>query len=133
MKSKFHKISAITLSLLVLLSTFSFTVDKHYCGDFLVDVSFTGDAHDCGMEMDATSTKKKNCCKDEVVKIEGQDELKLSSFEEISFQNQQFLVTLHVYYQSLFDENLEANFMFREFPPPEIETDFQITNQTFLI
>ncbi len=48
---------------------------------------------DCGMEMEAkASSKKKNCCKDEVQKIEGQDELQLTSFDKISFEKQQFLV-----------------------------------------
>lgn len=133
MKVVFVKISSLVLSLLVLLSTFSFTVDKHYCGDFLVDVSFSGSAESCGMEMDSESTKMKNCCKDELIKIEGQDELKLTSFDDITFENQQFLVALNFYYQSLFEENLGTNFVFKEFPPPEIQTDFQVAYQTFII
>lgn len=133
MNNFFLKITSITLSFIVLLSTFSFTVDKHFCGDFLVDVSYSGDAQGCGMDMDSESTKMKNCCKDELVKIEGQDELKLTSFEDITFENQQFLFAFSFYYQSLFEENLENNFIFKEFPPPEIETDFQVTYQTFLI
>ena len=50
MKKLVFKIASFLLAVLVCLSTLSFTVDKHYCGDFLVDVSFTGDASDCGME-----------------------------------------------------------------------------------
>ena len=33
MKQILSKISYFTLALLVLFSTFSFTVDKHYCGE----------------------------------------------------------------------------------------------------
>ena len=83
MKSTLQKIGSTLLALLVLFSTFSFTVEKHYCGDFLVDVSFFGDAQDCAEELgeeDCDSPQviqKKKCCKDEVEKIEGQDDLKI--------------------------------------------------------
>lgn len=127
------KITSIFLSLLMLLSTLTFMVDKHYCGDFLVDISFTGEAHSCGMEADGDSANMKNCCKDELVKIEGQDELKLTSFDDISFKNQQFLIAFHYSYQSLFKEDLTLNFEFKEYPPPEITQNFQVVYQTFLI
>ena len=74
MKKSFSKIASFLLALLVLFSTFSFTVEKHFCGEFLMDVSFIGHADDCGMDMENVSAKKKNCCKDEVHHIEGQDE-----------------------------------------------------------
>ena len=76
MKKQSFNITSISLAFLVLLSTFSFTVEKHYCGDFLMDVSYVGHAEGCGMEKDASlKNNKKPCCKDEVHKIEGQDEL----------------------------------------------------------
>ena len=117
----------------MLLSTLTFMVDKHYGGDFLVDISFTGEAHSCGMEADDDSSKMKNCCKDELVKIEGQDELKLTSFDDISFKNQQFIIAFHYSYQSLFEEDLTSNFEFKEYPPPDISENFQVAYQTFLI
>ena len=43
MKEFLVKISSFLLAFLVLISTFSFTVDSHYCGDFLIEVSFTGE------------------------------------------------------------------------------------------
>ena len=122
MKQFSTKIASLTLALLVLLSTFSFTVDKHYCGDFLVDVSFTGEAEGCGMKMDQTSsTKKKNCCKDEVQKIEGQDELQNHKVDNITFENQQFLVTFLTSYKDLFVE-IESNNKFIPLLPKYIIT-----------
>lgn len=59
MQRQVVKISSFLLVLIVLFSTFSFTIEKHYCGDFLVDVSFTGKADGCGMEMNKATTKKK--------------------------------------------------------------------------
>ena len=90
MKPFLLKIASVFLAFSVLFSTFSFTVEKHFCGEFLVDVSYFGEAKGCGMETAAKMAfkKKKNCCKDEVFQIEGQDELQKSSSEELSFDKQ---------------------------------------------
>lgn len=134
MKQNFIKISSFALAFLVLFSTLSFTVEKHYCGDFLMDVSFTGDAVNCGMEMEAkASSKKKNCCKDEIQKIEGQNELQLTSFDKISFEKQQFLVAFIFAYNGFFYENLSEKLVLKDFPPPEVYQNYQVTYQTFLI
>jgi hypothetical protein len=134
MKQFLTKITASTLAFLVLFSTLSFTVDKHYCGDFLVDVSFTGETEGCGMKMDKSITKtKKNCCKDEIHQFEGQDKLQLTSFEKITFQNQQFLNAFVFSYQNLFiDKSTEKSFQ-RIFPPPDIYQNYQVIYQSFLI
>jgi hypothetical protein len=134
MKQFFTKIASFSLALLVLFSTFSFTVDKHYCGDFLVDISFTGETEGCGMKMDQpSSTKKKNCCKDEVQKFEGQDELQTSKVENITFENQQFLTALLISYKDLFIKNESVKNFYKDFSPPDIPKDYQIQHQTFLI
>jgi hypothetical protein len=134
MKEFLVKISSFLLAFLVLISTFSFTVDSHYCGDFLIEVSFTGETECCGMKMDTTSKiKKKNCCKDEVQKIEGQDELKLTNFDEISFKNQQLLTTFLFSHKDNFSESQSEKIVLKDFPPPEIYENHQVSYQTFLI
>jgi hypothetical protein len=134
LKQFFTKIASILIALLVLVSTFSFTVDKHYCGDFLVDISFTGEAEGCGMNMDSTATaKKKNCCKYEVQKFEGQDELQTSKVENITFENQQFLTAFLISLNELrIEDNSEVNF-YKNFTPPDSPKDFQVLFQSFLI
>ena len=77
------KITSFSLALLVLASTLSFTVDQHYCGDFLVDISFTGDADGCGMNM--AKTTMNNCCSDEEISFEGQDDLQYHAPEAKTF------------------------------------------------
>lgn len=37
MKQTFRKISSLLTAIVVFLSTMSFTIDMHYCGDILVD------------------------------------------------------------------------------------------------
>jgi hypothetical protein len=49
----FKKVSRVMLSMLLFISTAGLTVDKHYCGDHLVSVSFFRDAKSCcGMDGD---------------------------------------------------------------------------------
>lgn len=134
MKSILTKIASLTLALLMLFSTFSFTVEKHYCGDFLVDVSFTGETEGCGMVMAKNQpSKKKNCCKDEVHQIDGQDELQHHKVDSITFENQQFLVALVVFHNALFVENKSNTTFYKDFSPPDIPKDYQILFQSFLI
>ena len=51
----FTKVIHILMSLVLLISTTGLTVDKHYCGNNLVSVSFFGHARSCG-DMDGS------CC-----------------------------------------------------------------------
>ncbi|WP_439130327.1 HYC_CC_PP family protein [Polaribacter sp.] len=134
MNNLFLKISSTLLAFVMLFSTFSFTVEKHFCGDFLVDVSFTGETEGCGMEMNKTiATQKKNCCKDEVHQIEGQDELQLQDIEKITFHTQCIVTAFAISYQFKFDVN-EANTQFyKDFSPPDIPLDYQVAYQSFLI
>ncbi|MEE9406855.1 MAG: hypothetical protein V3V28_02145 [Polaribacter sp.] len=134
MQHVFTKITSTLLAFLVLFSTFSFTVEKHYCGEFLVDVSYVGEAEGCDMKMDKTSvTKKKNCCKDEIHKIEGQDELQQISIDKIDFKKQQFLAAFFVSYSNLFIEITSNQNLYKDFSPPDIPLDYQVLHQTFLI
>ncbi|WCC42067.1 hypothetical protein PJJ26_11540 [Tenacibaculum finnmarkense] len=75
MNQLFTKIATIILALLVLISTFSFTVEKHYCGDFLVDISYLGEADNCGTLVTEntceTLIKKRNAVKMSAIKLMG--------------------------------------------------------------
>ncbi|APZ45212.1 hypothetical protein BW723_02380 [Polaribacter reichenbachii] len=134
MKKIIIKITSIVLALLVLFSTLSFTVAKHYCGDFLVDVSFTGEAEACGMEMSNVSeAKMKSCCKDEVHKVEGQDELQFQKIDNFSFEKQQFLAAYFLSFKKLLVKNASKNIFYKDFSPPDIPTDYQVLYQVFLI
>ena len=89
-----HKSFSVVLALLVLFSTVSFTIEKHYCGDVLVDVALFAEAEKCAMEPQELALEKltkKHCCKDEVDVVKGQDEL-IKSFNDLDFETQQFVV-----------------------------------------
>lgn len=138
MKSVFKKIGAILAAFLVLFSTFSFTVDSHYCGEFLVDTSYFGKADGCGMEkaIDRVSKevtiKKKSCCKDitEFVKapnFEKQELLKVN-------KEQAYFIYAYTYsFINLFKETQVRNEFYKDFSPPDLQQDYQVLYQSFLI
>ncbi|WP_299617362.1 hypothetical protein [uncultured Tenacibaculum sp.] len=138
MKSSITKISSILLALLVLLSTFSFTVKKHYCGEFLVGVSYFGGDQGCGDEAgeedcdDPQIIKKKNCCKDEITQVEGQEELK-NSAEKFDLEKQQFLVAFITSYNDLFLEEAEQVNLNEYYSPPNLNLDLQVLYEVYLI
>lgn len=138
MKQARQKISSVFMALLVFLSTTSFMVDKHYCGDMLVDVSLFTHAKNCGMEVQKPSGSseceitKKSCCSDETIIINGSDELK-TSFNDLGFQQQVFITSFYYAYINVF-EGLKENIVpFKDYSPPLLVTDILIQDQTFLI
>ncbi len=133
-----HKTLAAGLALLVLISTVSFTINTHYCGDTLVDTAIFKEAKACGMEIQSTTTSsecsimKKNCCIDEQIIVEGQDELKLSN-GSLNFEHQLFVVSFYYTYLDLF-EGLESNVIpFKGYPPPLIVKNIQQLDEVYLI
>ena len=118
MKSIFTKISSALLAFLVLFSTLSFTVESHYCGGFLMDISVVGEANDCGMKVEQTMAAEKiNCCKDEVIITDGQDELHPASFGTLNFEKQQFLTTFYSSYLNLLKEESSRNHHLQSLSP----------------
>jgi hypothetical protein len=137
MKKIFHKILSFAMATVVLLSTMSFTVDMHYCGNTLVDTSIFQKAKTCGMEMEKPSTEgcsitKKNCCSDKLIVIDGQNELQLK-VDKVSFEQQVFLATFVYTFINLF-EGLENNFSsFEEYKPPLVIRQLYKIDETYLI
>jgi hypothetical protein len=138
MKKVFHKISSFCLALIVLLSTVSFTVDSHYCGDTLVDSSLFGHVETCGMEVQQQSQSsecdisKKDCCSDEQVIVEGQDTLK-TSFDKLDKDQQIFVAAFVHTYINLFFESQEDFNSYKDYTPPLLVRNIQVLDQTFLI
>lgn len=120
------------LALLVLFSTVSFTIEKHYCGDVLVDVSVFSEVEKCGMEA-MEILQKKTCCKDEIKVVKGQDELKASSFEDLDFEAQQ-IISAFVYSYIYGLESLpKQTIPHKDYSPPNLVYDIQVLDQVFII
>ncbi len=137
MKKLFHKILSLLLTVVMLFSTLSFTIDMHYCGNMLVDAALFAKAEGCGMEQPTSNTTsctitKKSCCTDTQLTYEGQDELKIS-FDKLGIKHQVFVVALSYSYVHLFEEQEIDRIPFEEYPPPLLVKDIRLLNETFLI
>ncbi|PVW13480.1 HYC_CC_PP family protein [Marixanthomonas spongiae] len=138
MKQVFHKFGAVSMAFLVLFTTMSFTVNMHYCGEMLVDYSFTQHVKTCGMDVQTSSescdssTTKDSCCNDKQLVVEGEDNLKLS-FENLSLQQQTFVASFVYSYINLFQVVEEKNDSFSYYSPPYLIKDISVLHQTFLI
>ena len=137
MKLVFHKIMSFAMAFVVLFSTMSFTVNMHYCGDTLVETAMFHKAKGCGMEMQKPSTDgcaitKKNCCNDEQLVVDGQDELQLQ-VDTISFEQQVFIASFVYTYINGF-EGLENNVSsYEAYEPPLVIRQIFKIDETYLI
>ncbi|MFY7672365.1 HYC_CC_PP family protein [Tenacibaculum sp. MEBiC06402] len=139
MKNVLTKITAVLMTFVVLFSTMSFTISSHYCGDYLVGVSYFGKAKSCGMEMTSNnsleecSITKKNCCKDTVDLIKGQDVLKKTSFDSLALEQQLFIASFYYSYYNLFSALNNKVTPFKYYSPPLIVKDIQVLHEVYLI
>lgn len=136
MKTVFHHITSVLLAIMVLLSTVSWTVDKHFCMGRVMDISLFVDAEECGMEVAMAAMGDKvmenHCCDDESFTFTGQDDLKLSWYD-LEIEHQDFLVVFTYSYLNLFvpvDKLPVAN---EKYPPPLLVKDITVLDQVFLI
>ena len=116
---------------MVLFSTLSFTVEKHFCGGNLIDFAIFSEAKKCGENMEQTSMKP--CCEDEVEVIKGQDELKFSSFEDLDLKDQVFITSFAFSYINLFESLPNQIIPFKDYSPPNLVFDIHVLDQVFLI
>lgn len=138
MKLFFNKIVSIFLVSIVLYSTSSFTVDKHYCCNKLVDTSILNSAKTCGMKGMETSPKKcsieddDDCCSTETYTKLGNDDLKPVAFD-IETEKVVFVRAFIYSYINLFEGLEEKVVPFLHYNPPLISKDILVLHETFLI
>jgi len=126
------------MAVVVLLSTMSFTISEHYCGDSLVDWALFEKAEDCGMEkqqpilLDGCSVQKDTCCNDVLNLIEGQHALKINT-TEVSVEQKvgvMFCMPAAIELFEVFDTNIDS---FNDYPPPLLVQDLQLLHEVFII
>ena len=131
-----HKFFSVSLALLVLCSTVSFTIEKHFCGDKLIDVSVFSESNKCKMEalaMELENITKTPCCKDKIDVVNGQDELIVKTIDDLDFDQQLFVATFTFSYINLFEGLPELVFPHKNYSPPILVTDIHVIDQVFLI
>ncbi|MUU77990.1 HYC_CC_PP family protein [Winogradskyella endarachnes] len=134
--SNTHKVFAFALSFLILISSLSLSIEKHFCGDTLVDVSIFTEADTCcGGDAKASevSIVKKSCCKNEVDVIDGLSVITINSFEDLDITQQHILFAFSFSYLSLFEDIPKAIIPHKEYSPPKLIKDIHVLDETFLI
>lgn len=140
-KSALHTFSVL-MAILVLFSTISFTVEKHFCGKSLVGHAVfssvekcKSETHSCGVEgMMSGHMKmgKDSCCSDETEKITGQDELNLYSIS-YNLVPQTFIIPKTFLWVDLLPEVSPEAINYPPYQPPQLVYDFRVMCQVFII
>lgn len=131
-----HRMFSVFLALIVLSSTMSFTIEKHFCGDKLIDVALFSELNKCNMDsssIDLEEFVKKMCCKDEVNIVTGQDELLMHDFDDLSMDIQTALFEVTRSINHLVSVELLSKKSFNDYSPPKLIVNRLIVNQNFLI
>ncbi len=135
-KDRIHKSAAIAMALLVVLSTISWTVDKHLCMGRVMDVAFFHAAAPCAMEEAAAAmddgAMDMPCCEDESFTVTGQDDLKLS-WNDLDLDTQVFLNAFGVAYLQLFVDSSDDHLPGETYPPPLLVQDLHTIYEVYLI
>lgn len=140
MKSIFNQISSVFMAIIVMVSTMSMTVNKHYCSNILVDTALFQEAKTCGMDDDSShqsddnheQDEKDSCCSSENELIKGQDELQLQKVD-FNFEQVVFVAAyVHSYFELFTFENSKPQ-SFRHYKsPPDVKAIFKL-DETYLI
>ena len=128
-----NRITSLFLAVLVVFSTLSFTVEKHFCGGHLVDVAVFSEVKKCGMDTSVMNSEKKSCCQDKVEVIKGLEDLKIDSNKD--------LVTVQIAFVKSSDYKFEVLYVtlpkqinpHKNYAPPNLVAEITILQETFLI
>ena len=126
MKKKSHKVFSVLMALVVLITTMSFTVDAHFCGESLIDFNFFSSAQKCEKELNPEFSTCENslisensCCTNQKIIKEASDELKISLYN-FTLEQQFFVAVLFSTYFNFFDNSKDPSKSFDDYAPPFI-------------
>lgn len=137
MKEFLHRIFSCCMALLLLASTTSWKVEKHYCMGRLINVAFFVDADACGGEMPSLgeenfAVEPKTCCDNEVILLEGQDEV-TAVYNDLDLDQQQFLIAYTLSFLQVLKPVESKEFLYNSYHPPKIVKDILLLDETFLL
>lgn len=120
-----HRITCILLSIFIFISSAGLSLDIHYCGNNVYDISVLGKSKSCQKDIGKTSHdksfKKKGCCSFDHFKIETSDTYKFSEIEIEGITFQDFCSLLIC--SKPFVGDSVPNPETRIYPPPEIKNN----------
>jgi hypothetical protein len=123
--------------MLVILSSMSFTFNMHLCMGELESVGFMNQAPTCEMQSkschgDDSKDSKEDCCENEKLVMQGQDELpKTTTFQQSQPEMVAVLYLLVSYLTST--PELPVKNTHKDYIPPLLQQDIPVLIQSFLI
>ncbi|WKB82272.1 hypothetical protein QYR09_04390 [Cellulophaga lytica] len=134
MKQLLHKITTFALAFLVLISTVSFAVEKHFCCGELVSVSVYPEDFGCGESafIQTENTTEDSCCKGILEAVKGQDRLTFSTDKKEKVITQ-YVVTSILNLVTSNVSVLEQKTSEKKYAPPLLVQNIQVAHQVFII
>ena len=133
--SAFTKIVSTIMALAVVLASLSFSIEQHFCGANLVDVSVVSKVESCccpALKDDSLQLKKKSCCSNISIVFEGFDNYQNAiSTEFITVPV--FVETPAVQIPVAYVFETTRKVPYANYNPPPLITDIQVRDQVFLI
>lgn len=126
------RLLSIFLSLLVLFSTSTISLDAHYCSESLQDLAINKKAKSCSSDVavDSKKNSEDSCCSEKTIQKEAQKDLKASS---LLVELESFFVTVpHIFRMNIPLAVREKKISYY-YMPPLIGKDFQVLFGVFLI
>jgi len=137
----FHKILAVIIAVVLLISTMSFTVEKHVCMGEVTSTSYFTSVESCGMVMNEDgctgddlsqqNMQKEKCCNDVHELIPG-NQTEQQAIDNFELNQIQFVLVYTYTYLNLYESKEDTSSIIH-FSPPIVEKDYQILFQSFLI
>lgn len=134
-----RKISAIFLTVIMLFSTLSFTIQKHICMGEITDVSFFKEADNCGMMVENcenndlinSNIQKENCCDNSQELILGNDK-EQQIVKSLELNEAKFVVAFFLSFDSLHKTSEKITY-FKDASPPFVVRQLFKLDETYLI
>jgi hypothetical protein len=132
----FSKVISTTMALAVVLASFSFKIEQHFCGSNLVDVSVISKIESCcsvGTAKDSSlQITEQSCCSNISLVVEGFDNYQIAFVSE--FTTTPYFVaipSIQIPVDYIFET--EKEFSSSTYNPPPLIFDIQVRDQVFLI
>lgn len=134
MKQQITKIGAVLMTLIVLLSTMSFTIHKRYCSGNLVDTTLFSKSESCKIVVhDSCCEITEDCCNHEQIVIDGQKELQSIGIVSLPIIKQFFVINSPNLVLKNYNFQPEKSAPNKEYIPPNLVFNRQVIHQIFII
>lgn len=130
------QISSLVLAAVVLLSTLSFSVSKHYCLNRLIEISFINDVDGCMSDNladeNCDSFSAASCCDDVHIVVEGLDNFHFEKYFQLDFDIDYYFDTTF-YTPEILIFTSQSEILYYSYKPPPLCKPIYQFNETYLI